>query len=144
MSLKPARWDSLYLPSERAHARIAAFARRDTIWGGARALVLAKRGRLKTVPFDEIVGDVYSASTGNHHAVHEAWECPECGQACLGQDAAYSCCARDPQCSECTSESDLQSTFCGSFCPEHLRAHLQNCDICRKELGDESEGDDDE
>lgn len=82
---------------ERAVARLAQKARLDTIDGGASALVLAQRadhmgwhscGRSAL----EVVSIVYSASTGRHHTDLEAWECPECGNACLGMDAAMACC----------------------------------------------------
>lgn len=34
-------------------------------------------------------------------------------------------------CSECAATLDLESTYCGSFCAEHLSAHLAECAVCR-------------
>lgn len=67
----------------------------DTIHGGALAIVYAKRlARLGSrVPADDIVSDVYSRSTGHTSERWGAWECPECGTAHLGIDAALACCA---------------------------------------------------
>lgn len=45
--------------------------------------------------------------------------------AILGLDDNYE------QCSECEGDEDIESTYCGSFCQECLRAHLEKCDICR-------------
>ncbi len=36
-------------------------------------------------------------------------------------------------CSECDATDGLESTYCGSFCPEHLRQHLAKCDVCRED-----------
>lgn len=75
---------------EQKIAHLAAIARHDTLMGGARAMVIAKnRNNAEDIA---IVSEVYRASTGGHHEVYEAWECPECGQACLGRNEAYSCC----------------------------------------------------
>lgn len=76
---------------ERACARLARIARNDTVFGGARAMVLAKRFNLKEVPAGEIVSDVYAAS---NYMCGEwgVYECPECGQAYLGTKAALNCC----------------------------------------------------
>ena len=70
-------------------AKLAQIARLDTINGGARALVIAK----EKPELAYIVSDVYSLSTGKHSENFEAWECPECGCAHLGKEAAFSCCA---------------------------------------------------
>jgi predicted RNA-binding Zn-ribbon protein involved in translation (DUF1610 family) len=35
---------------------------------------------------------------------------------------------------ECGSDIDVQSTYCGSFCPECLKEHVKGCDICRKDF----------
>lgn len=93
--MKHVSWDSLTDRSERLEARIAAIARGDTILGGARALRLANR--LAEFPHGTdlrgVVADVYSASTGKASREHEAWQCPECGSAHLGIQAAFECCA---------------------------------------------------
>ncbi|MDA8239250.1 MAG: hypothetical protein M0Z67_02640 [Nitrospiraceae bacterium] len=34
----------------------------------------------------------------------------------------------------CGSDIDVQSTYCGSFCPECLKEHVRGCDICRKDF----------
>ena len=92
--VKATSYDQLHDRTERGCARLAAIARNDTIFGGARAMVLAQRlSRLNSpIPAHEIVGDVYSASTGRWHPTWEAFECRECGQARLGLNAAMSCC----------------------------------------------------
>ena len=106
--MKPVSWTKLSDPIERATARLAAIARQDTIHGGAMAMVIAKDGWFEgeymrkdkfPVGFDanSIVSDVYSASTGERHPVHEAWECSECGQAHLGINAAMECCKEPDQ-----------------------------------------------
>lgn len=93
MQLKPANWCALHNREDRLIARIAGIARRDTINGGASALVLAnKLKRRGGTDLKGIVAEVYSASTGNHHTQHEAWECPECGFAHLGWLLASACC----------------------------------------------------
>lgn len=92
-----ANWDELSSPHEQACARLALIARGDTINGGARALVLAKRSRLKSFPAEQIVGDIYSASTGKHSKEWEPWQCDECGQAHLGQHAAFVCCKEEDE-----------------------------------------------
>ena len=92
--LKEAHPDTLRTPYERACAKLAQIARHDTIFGGARALVLAKRMDARkgaTVPANGIVSDVYAAS---NYSCGEwgAYACPECGQSHLGTEAAYRCC----------------------------------------------------
>lgn len=90
MNLKPASYDRLF-GEEKAIAKVAAIARGDTIWGGAKALVMTAKGkRLERLSY--VVSDVYSRSTGKHSREFEAWECPECGQAHLGQEKAFACC----------------------------------------------------
>jgi hypothetical protein len=79
----------------RACAKLAMRATLDTIGGGARAAVLADRlERMgSTIPAQAIVSDVYGRSKGRASREWGAWECPECGSAHLGQDAAAECCA---------------------------------------------------
>ncbi len=97
MKLKEANWRKLHDPHERACCKLANIARHDTIHGGAKALVIAKRlyGMGSKIPADEIVGDVYSAS---NYSCGEwgAYECPECGSVHLGTEAAHKCCQPDP------------------------------------------------
>ena len=60
-----------------------------------RALVLARRMERRKgtqVPANDIVSAVYSASNRSC-GEWGAYECPECGQACLGTEAAYRCCS---------------------------------------------------
>lgn len=85
---------------ERYTARLARVALGDTIFGGTRALNLARRADRfrcisKDVDSEGIVADVYSASTGEWHREHQGWECPECGTAVLGIEAAYTHCEVD-------------------------------------------------
>lgn len=93
MKLREANPSKLYDRHDRACAKLARIARGDTIHGGARAMVLAKRLEAmgSKVPADQIVGDVYSAS---NYSCGEwgSYECPECGSAHLGQSAALACC----------------------------------------------------
>ena len=88
-----AKWNDLDSQDDRKVAHIAAIARADTIHGGARAMVIAR----KCSQWDalEVVAAVYGASTGKHSRHYEAWECPECGQVHLGMDNADECCAFD-------------------------------------------------
>lgn len=79
----------------RACAKLANMTRRDIIYGGTAALVLANRlARIKgsEIPAQQIVSDVYIASNYSC-GKWGAYACPECGQACLGTAAAYACCA---------------------------------------------------
>jgi rubrerythrin len=80
--------------ADRSIAHMAAIARNDTFDGGAKALVYAARlERMRSqINYDEVVSSVYSASTGNWSTEYEAWECPECGNAHLGQERAAECC----------------------------------------------------
>ena len=96
MRLKAASWSELRDRHERDIARIAHMALVDTIFGGPKALVYAKR--LKDMggrDLEYVVNDVYSASSGNASVRHSAWECPECGNPHLGQEAARNCCYSD-------------------------------------------------
>ncbi len=91
----------LFNRADRACAKLARIARGDTVYGGVKALVLAKRlNRMGTkLPVDAIVGDVYAAS---NYSLGDwgAYECPECGCAHLGRDAALQCCSADLEDSE--------------------------------------------
>lgn len=96
MNLKPISWRKLWDRDERTIARIAAVAISNTVFGGASALVYAKRLiRMGGQDVRHVVSDVYSASTGRAHSQHSAWECPECGGAHLGQDNAAACCTQE-------------------------------------------------
>ena len=82
---------------DRMIARIAARANSDTLWGGARALVIVRRAQAMGLPHaDEMeaaVGDTYSASLGHVPDDYAVVACPECGQWHLGVDHAAACCA---------------------------------------------------
>jgi hypothetical protein len=39
----------------------------------------------------------------------------------------------DPLCSECSAWEDVESTYCGSFCEEHLAEHLEECEPCARD-----------
>jgi rubrerythrin len=92
--MNTASYKELTNRDNRTIAHMAARARNDTIYGGALALVYAKR--LKNMgsklSLNNVVGDVYSSSTGRWSKDHEAWQCPECGSVHLGQDNAFNCC----------------------------------------------------
>jgi hypothetical protein len=92
--MKTASYVDLPNQADRIVAKVAARARLDTIYGGALALVWVKRlPRLAhKLDLGDVVSDVYSASTGRHSKAYEGWQCPECGQAYLGQEAAALCC----------------------------------------------------
>jgi len=93
--MKPADPKQMANREERACARLEIRARNNTVLGGCSALILAKRAERLGVRFParEVVADVYSASTGKRSPIWGAWECPECGAAHLGTDAALQCCA---------------------------------------------------
>jgi len=91
--MTPTHYTELHTDEERTIAWIAGKARRDTIDGGAGALTIARRLDAKNKgTLAGVVSDVYAASIGRHHPQHEAWECPECGIAHLGREAAAQCC----------------------------------------------------
>lgn len=79
--------------NDRKAAMLAFQARQDTVFGGTAALSDAKRMKGSHYDWCEIVSHVYSRSTGKPCPIWEAWECPECGQAHLGQEAALNCCS---------------------------------------------------
>lgn len=78
---------------DRACAKLARIARGDTIWGGAKALVIAKRAEAMGVQFPAlaVVTDVYHASNYSC-GPWAAYECPECGTVHLGEESALNCC----------------------------------------------------
>jgi rubrerythrin len=91
--MNPTHWSNLDHRDDRTVARIARIAISDTIHGGCRALRLSKRlAAVGGQDVQYVVSDVYSASSGYSHPEHSAWECPECGSAHLGQEAARRCC----------------------------------------------------
>ena len=79
---------------DRVIAKLAKIATNDTVFGGAKALVLAKRldSIGSQIDAECIVGDVYSASIGRVLPQYNPCFCPECGQAVLGEIAALNCC----------------------------------------------------
>lgn len=94
--LKTTSWRKLGDRNDRACAKLALRARMDTINGGATAMVWARRlnGMGSTLPADEIVGDVYSASNYTCTDRWSVFECPECGSAHLGSESAFKCCSQ--------------------------------------------------
>lgn len=34
----------------------------------------------------------------------------------------------------CDSDDEIQSTYCGSFCQEHLLTHCEECEVCAKDF----------
>lgn len=96
MKPTPTSWRCLHDREDRTVARIATIARNNTVFGGASALVYAKRlARLGGADLEYVVSDVYARSSGQAHSEYEAFECPECGTACLGSQAAYRHCQED-------------------------------------------------
>ena len=93
MKLKELSPDTLHDSRERTIAKLARIARCDTVFGGAKALVLLRR--LQRSPnhgdYSAAVCEVYSRSDGTVCG-HGAYECPECGSAHFGTEAALLCC----------------------------------------------------
>lgn len=87
-TLSPYRLSNLH---DRACARLAQRALADVIHGGASALVLASKliAMKCKIPAEHIVSSVYTSSQVGDYGVYE---CPECGSAHLGTEAAYACC----------------------------------------------------
>jgi len=95
MKTKTASWREL-AGEDRLCAHVERVATMDTIHGGAHALLLSKRLRaMGGTDLRHVVGAVYSASTGKMHREYGAFECPECGSAHLGVEAALACCCEN-------------------------------------------------
>lgn len=79
---------------DRVVAKLARIATNDTVFGGASALVLAKRlDRMgSSIDAEGIVSDVYSASIGRVLPEYLPCVCSECGRAVLGENEAMNCC----------------------------------------------------
>ena len=94
MTLTEGRAQDLADRSDRDIARLAYRATCNTVFGGASALVLAKRMDALGCQIDalSIVSAVYSASTGSVLSQYRVCICPECGQTLLGEGAALNCC----------------------------------------------------
>lgn len=93
-ALKNVHWKKLDERAERMVARMEAKARGDTIHGGMSAQVLADKLLLMGgTDLRHVVNAVYALSSGKPHAEYAAFECPECGAACLGKDGAENCCS---------------------------------------------------
>ncbi len=104
--LKETHPDNLADRHERALAKLARIARCDAWHGGARALVLAKRleamgGNAQAI---EAVTDAYTNGRGDATRFL-AYECPECGTACAGTEAAHDHCAHAFACDD-TEETE--------------------------------------
>jgi len=79
----------------RKLARLATIAELDVINGGARAAVIAaKYPSACGGQYGDVVSAAYTDSRGQAHE-YLAFECPECGSACLGKSAALACCSSD-------------------------------------------------
>lgn len=91
-----AKIEQLSNKKDRSRATIAMMATLDTINGGARALSITNRMEQMGLPdaseYQDIVSNVYSASTGRLLDEYKPTECRECGQVHLGSEAAYRCC----------------------------------------------------
>lgn len=99
--LKESHPDNLPDREQRAMAKMARIARCDCWHGGARAMVLAERlsAMGSRINYDSVVSEAYASNTGRA-ASYLAFECPECGCAHMGEDAAFACCAFDESDSE--------------------------------------------
>ena len=95
MKIEESNISDLQDRNDRAIAKLARIARNDTVFGGARALVLADRLEAMGSQIDahEIVGNVYAASNWTVTDDYKVCMCPECGQTVLGVEAALNCCA---------------------------------------------------
>lgn len=99
--LKNVHWKELGGRLERMIARVELKARCNTIFGGMSALTLVNR--LHGMGGEDlrfVVHAVYSLSSGRPHPQYAAFECPECGTACLGEESAQTCCSHmeeDPE-----------------------------------------------
>lgn len=93
MKLKETHPKNLTNRHNRACAKLARIARANTYFGGASAIVVAKRLKAmgSDVPGDEIVSDIYSKSNLDL-GEWGAYECPECGNAVMGKQNAINCC----------------------------------------------------
>lgn len=80
----------------RSLAHMAALAWHDVQFGGARALVMARRleSMGSDLDYDAVVSDAYTSSDGVSRRF-AAFECDECGQTHGGVEAASDCC--DPR-----------------------------------------------
>ncbi len=109
---------------ERAISKLALLARGDCIHGGASALTLADRltfGKLRfedkqyqqpDVSYHDIVSAAYASSTGEV-TQYLPYECPECGQARLGETAALECCA------------NIDDELCDGLCDQCMRSGVE-------------------
>lgn len=93
MRLREANPKRLYDREQRTLAKLARIARNDCVYGGARAMVLVERLKRmgSRLDIDNVVSQAYASSTGTAED-YIAYECPECGNTCMGIHAAYACC----------------------------------------------------
>ena len=80
----------------RAIVKLARKAANNAIFGGASAIVIAERLDRMGCRFDaeSIVTETWTCGTRDGYSlIFDAYECPECGSAHVGQEAAYACCA---------------------------------------------------
>ena len=97
MKIREARCE-LADKGERFLNRLAHIARCDCNFGGAKAMVIAHRfaSRLPELPLEDCVAQAYASSTGTAKD-YLAYECPECGCAVLGYEAAAAHCSEEYQ-----------------------------------------------
>lgn len=95
---RPCSWKELESQEDRKRAHLAAIARNDCVFGGAKALVIARK--CSKWDAQAIVNAVYAESGGatgqRWRSRLEAHECRECGQAWVNLDAALNCCEEAP------------------------------------------------
>lgn len=83
---------------ERSLAHMAAVARHDVYFGGARAIVLQERLEAMGSKLD-YSGPIDQAYHNDDAPDFNAYECPECGTVCFGHcNAVYHC--------QCDEEED--------------------------------------
>lgn len=114
MKPSPAHFSKLPNRIARQTAKLSSLATYDTIHGGARALVLAKKCDRFGVNFSEgvsareIVSEVYGRSTGRTCERFGAFFCPECGCVSLGLEMAFACCAEtEKECENGPTEEEI-------------------------------------
>ena len=93
MKLTEVHPNRLYDPAQRVCAKLARIARVDAWNGGAKALCMVNRLELSPYHAEYLaaVTQAYHSLTGTA-SNYLAYECPECGSACMGEDAVYECC----------------------------------------------------
>ena len=93
MRIKETNPNNIFDIEQRAYAKLARIARCDVHFGGAKAMVLARRMEAINPLNDamSVVSQAYASSTGNAED-YLSYECPECGSPCAGIENALQCC----------------------------------------------------